>query len=105
MDGSEVNGSGEAARGGCPAPVFCGVSDDRRHTRVQADAVLGPAELETLIVTLLACRAAMAPRRLPLLFEGSRTLVGDAWKVRDDGAVMVHHPGLGWIGAVGPSRC
>jgi hypothetical protein len=81
----------------------CGVSHDRLATRVRVDRVLNAAELEELIWSLVACRADMEPRRLPVMFTGGRIVLGAGLHVqrREDGEVLlaVHHPGLGWVGS------
>ncbi|EHM01402.1 hypothetical protein HMPREF9946_02141 [Acetobacteraceae bacterium AT-5844] len=82
-----------------------GVSKDGLHARISLDGeevvTLGPAELEEAIWQLVAARAAMNPKRRPVLFPASRIVVADGWQMDGDGAnarLCVHHPGLGWIG-------
>ena len=79
-----------------------GVTPDRTRALVRVDAEMDAAQLEELISRLRDCRAAMAPKRLPIMFPGSRISIGSGVHVQADPAgllVAVSHPGLGWIGA------
>ncbi|MDQ1081427.1 hypothetical protein [Pseudoroseomonas cervicalis] len=81
----------------------CGIAADRKTAVVTIDRELDAAELEALIEDLMACRAGMEPRRLPVMFPGSRILVGAGFHLQaEDGGKMlaaIHHPGFGWIGS------
>ncbi|MFT8245217.1 hypothetical protein [Roseomonas sp. BN140053] len=81
--------------------IPCLVSRDGTCASV-AGVRLDAAEVEALIWDLAACRAAMVPRRLPVMFDGSRIAVGTGWHVQRDGEgvmLAVMHPGAGWVGA------
>lgn len=81
------------------------VRADGAVTRVKVDADLDAAAVEGLIADLMACRAAMAPRRLPVMFAGSRIAIGSEGALHvqreADGRTLLalHHPGFGWFGA------
>lgn len=72
-----------------------------RVAGVEMDA----AGVEEAISALLAVRAAMLPRRLPVVFAGTRIAVGTEGALHvqrePDGRVLVcvHHDGMGWVGA------
>ena len=79
-----------------------GVTADGLRAVVRIDAELDAGQIEELISRLRDCRAAMAPRRFPVMFQSSRIAVGEGVHVQHDPAglmVSVSHPGLGWIGA------
>ncbi|WP_338661755.1 hypothetical protein VQH23_16160 [Pararoseomonas sp. SCSIO 73927] len=82
--------------------VLVGV--DGQTSRV-AGRDLGPAELETLIWRLMAARAEMLPRRLPVEFVGERIVLGVTAAVRRGGdgqeLTCILTP-AGWMGAVMP---
>jgi len=83
-------------------PFPCLVSQDGRWASV-AGVELGPAEVEALIWRLAACRAAMVPKRRPVMFEGARIVVGAGLHVQEEAdgrlIVAVAHPGVGWVGS------
>lgn len=79
-----------------------GVTPDRTRALVRVDAEMDAAQLEELIARLRDCRAAMAPKRLAVMFPGSRISIGNGVHVQADPAgllVAVNDLGIGWIGA------
>lgn len=81
----------------------CGVAEDRKTAIVAVDREMGAAELEKLTEDLMACRAELEPRRRPVMFPGSRILMGEGLHLQTDAdgrmLIAVHHPGIGWVGA------
>ena len=82
--------------------VEYGVTPDRTRALVRVDAEMDAAQLEELIARLRDCRAVMAPKRLAVMFPGSRISIGNGVHVQADPAgllVAVNDLGLGWVGA------
>ncbi|MBP0493049.1 hypothetical protein [Roseomonas indoligenes] len=84
------------------APPPCLVSLDGRLAKI-GDALMDAAEVEALARALLGARAAMLPRRFPVLFDGVPILLGDGFSHTVDAEgrrlACVHLPGAGWVGA------
>ena len=88
-------------------PLPCLVSEDGQWAKVGQE-LLTAAQVEALTRELLAVRAAMLPRRFPVMFDGVPILLGDGFARTTDGQgrrlACVHLPGAGWTGAEEPSQ-